>query len=353
MGDGGCNIASAMGKRLPGSFVIAYNTSNAGLNKISADVLIHPEGEDGSGKDRTFSRDMFKSGVYKNLISAIQNAAEKMTNLEYILVTTTCSGGTGGGSSSVAAKLIADNVNVPVIIVGVYPSQTDDMTAQYNTLQWQSEVIKYELPYIILDNNTKDSSVFDTHEQVNEQAAEIAEILSGRLFGETNISAIDNRDMYMLLHHIGGRICVYGSVLTPNVGQSIDELLLEVSAKWNEPAPINTKGFGLFVKGPEDMIRSIDTSLTKLRQEFGNASVQYVHLEVSDEKYIALVCTGCDEPMARLTTMRKLYDQMSEALKSSTSLIDSLNDGLANPLGASKRHREGIMKELDISALDL
>lgn len=354
LGDGGCNIASAIAKEISSTFTILYNTSTRAMDRLTGDARIFPDGKDGSGKLRSYSQNVFKQGAYKNLISVIQTVSDKIANLEYILVTTTAAGGTGGGVSPIAAKFIADNVDIPVILIGVYPSITEDATAQFNAMTWQTEVIKTGLPYIILDNNDTSVNTLSIHEKINQQAVAIAKILSGQMFGETNISSIDNRDMYMLLQHIGGRITAYGTNQKPGVGKTLDDTLLELIEKWNEPAPVVLGGVGLFLKGPEDMIRNADTSLTKLRSVFGDISVQYVHLEISDEVYIALVCSGCGEPAARLTMMRQKYDEITNSIKKQDSIVSSIITGVENPLGMADEDRpRKVRTEMDLSALDL
>ena len=361
MGDGGCNIVSAIGKILPTVFTIGYNTSTKGMTALHLDAMIYPDAEDGSGKDRSYSQDVFRQASHKTLIATIQQAAQsdKMINLEYILVVTTVAGGTGGGTSPMAAKFIADNMNVPVIIMGVYPNINEDTTALYNTMAWQDEVLRTGLPYIILDNTAEkidgreQYNIFDIHERVNNQAVEIVSILSGKMFGETNISAIDNRDMYMLLQHIGGRIAVYGTVNRPGVGKSLDEMLMNLFSKWNQPAPNNMRGVGLFLKGPEDMIRTMDTSLTKLRSVMGDFAVQYTHLEVSDDVYIALVCAGCDVPEGKLRTIRQKYDEMLAAVKVQDFNMTGITGGIKSPLGDTRNSKVKSTTEIDFSALEL
>lgn len=354
LGDGGCNMASAIAKEIPSAFTILYNTSTRAMDRLTADARIFPDGKDGSGKLRSYSQNIFKQGAYKNLIGTIQSVADKIVNLEYILVTTTAAGGTGGGVSPIAAKFISDNIDIPVILIGVYPSITEDATAQFNAMTWQTEVTKTGLPYIILDNNGSSNNTLSIHEKINQQVVDIAKILSGQMFGETNISSIDNRDMYMLLHHIGGRIAVYGTNQKPGVGKTLDDTLLELINKWNEPAPAILRGVGLFLKGPEDMIRNADTSLAKLRSAFGDISVQYVHLEISDEVYIALVCSGCGEPGARLTMMRQKYDEITSNIKEQDHILSSIISGVENPLGVTDDDRpKRVRTEMDLSALDL
>ena len=352
-GDGGCNIAQEINKACPDTYFVVYNTSARGMDKLNADVIIIPQEEDGSGKVRSYSKEVFCSanGYAQELLQAISSLADKINNLEYILVTTTADGGTGGGVSPMIAKFLNDNMDIPVIILGVYPSLTEDATAMFNALQWQSEVEKTGCPYIILDNNDPDVSFkLQVHQKVNAQAAQMVKILTGEMFGPTNISAIDNRDMYMLLKHIGGRICIYGQEGKPPVGKSIDEYIMDMIQYTNSPAPNEVEGIGLFIKGPETFVKNADTSLTKICATYGNAAIRYFHLEVSDDPYIAIIMTGNSEPTDRLMIMKQRYDEIMNNIKKTASSVTDIMSDMNNPL--SKPEKKTAPKNMDLSALD-
>ena len=368
-GDGGCNIMSAIHTAIPETYAIAYNTSPKAMDLINATVKIIPDETDGSGKVRSYSQNIFKQGSYKILLNDIDIMIEESKNtyqIEYIIVIATSDGGTGGGISPMAAKFIADNVDIPVIIMGVYPDLADDATAQFNAMCWQQDVAKTELPYIILDNNftvyqnaiymenSEGKGKSSIHRVVNDHAVEIAKIISGKYFGESTISMIDNRDMYMLLSQIGKRIAVFGEYGKLAVNQTVDDFLSNVILKWPEPAPYNETGIGLFVKGPKDYLNKLNVQLSDFHSKYGDVVVQYIHLEESKEQYIAIICSGCSEPMDRLMKMRERYDDITNRLNETESTVSSILEGTTSLLGISntkKKNREN--GKLDESALDL
>lgn len=354
-GDGGCNIASIIHQTLEDSRVIAYNTSMRAMENISADIKILTSEEDGTGKSREYSQDVFRAGSYKHMLDSVKKLAEQMNGLEYIVVTTTCDGGTGGGVSPMLAKFIADNMNIPVIIVGVYPSMQEDLTAQYNTMRWQQDVEKTGIPYMVFDNDmVKMPSRNDVHSTVNSAVATAMYILTGEPFGDTNISSIDNRDMYMLLSHMGGRIAIYGGPDRPAANQTLDDYLIELTKKFPEPAPCGVSGVGLFVKGPADFINRMDTSLEKFMGTYGVVAAKYVHVEESEDVYIGLVCARCDEASDRLYMIRQRYDEIRRAMQNRQSTINAVLEGVDSPLGAVSR--KVITKnaaEPDLSALGI
>lgn len=350
-GDGGCNIASTIRDRIPDVRVIAYNTSRRAMDSIHADVRVIPPAEDGSGKVREYSQDVFKKGSHKHILHYVNDFITNIPNLEYIVVTSSCDGGTGGGISPRMAKFIADNVDIPVIIIGVYPSINEDSMSQYNTLMWQTEVEKTGLPYMVFDNDGYTGPKNYVHRMVNEDIADAMEVLTGAVYGDTNIQAIDNRDMLMMIQNVGGRICIYTDDSRPKVNDTLDGYLTALITNTTEPAPEGMRAVGLFLKGGDDLVNNTDTSLIKVRQQFGNADLMYTHLEISNETRISLIATGCASPSQRLAQMRQRYDDIRNTEKVSHDTASDIVKGMENPLGKMKT--KSASTETDFSALDL
>lgn len=355
-GDGGCNIASAIHTAIPETYAIAYNTSPRAMDNISADVKIIPAQEDGTGKVRSYSQEVFKSGSYKPLLENVQMLAEKMENLAYIVVTTTADGGTGGGVSPMIAKFLADNMDIPVIIVGVYPSLDEDAAAQYNAMQWQSEVVESGLPYMVFDNNSLQAMPkILRHRMVNDEIVDAMKVIAGAEFGETNISSIDNRDMYMLLNHLGNRIVVVSDTTRPTVNQTLDKYLENLlnSKDCTQEIPYDAGGIGIFLKGPKSFLDNADTSLRELRGVIGEATLQYTHLEESENFEVALVISGCTSPNQRLYMMRERYNDIKASAKKKNNDIFSIMDGMDDPVGGSVAPKNRKGSEPNLSALGL
>lgn len=359
-GDGGCNIATAVARKIPDeTFVVAYNTSKRNVNEIVCDMKVYVTSDenshivDGSGKSRAYSKDAFKLNAYKNLLETVQVGLEKMPDISYIVVCTTTDGGTGSGSSPMVAKLLSDNTDVPVLLMGVYPSMSEDATAQYNALEWQSEVERIGVPYFVLDNNQPGMKKPQVHSAVNNMGAMIASLLAGKEFGNSPISIIDNRNLYMLLVQMGGRLVAAIDDARPSAGQSLDEYVMAMLQKNYQPEPSNVRGIGVFIKGSQELLDKMDTSIPEVQKKYGNAVLHFAHIETSDTVEIAVLLTGCSEAAGRLMEMKNRYDDIIHAQKEATSVIGDVMSGMKNPLGDSRmgKRREGV--EPDISALDL
>lgn len=351
-GDGGCNIATTIARKIPDeSFVIAYNTSTRNVDDIVADTHIFPVAEDGSGKERDYSKNVFKQNAFKKLLDKVQEILTELVDIAYIIICTTTDGGTGSGVSPMVAKLLSDNTDIPVILMGVYPSMDEDATSQYNALQWQSEVDKIQLPYFILDNNQPGMRKPLVHEAVNNQAALIASLLAGKEFGNSNISIIDNRNLYMLLVQMGNRLIAGIETARPTANQSLDEYVMNILQNDYQPDPVGARGIGIFVRGPKDMLDKMDTSLPEVQKRYGNVVLHFAHIEEGPSPKIAILMTGNAENSQRITEMKVRYDDIMQALKNRTSVLGDVLSNTSNPIGNTFKKKPN--SEMDTSALDL
>jgi len=362
-GDGGCNIASDIGGALAqsGARVIAYNTCTRAMNDVSAHLKIFPDGEDGSGKARSYSKDIFKNGVYKDIIKGIRTLSTRDGPFEYIVVCSTADGGTGSGISPVCAKLIKDNVDVPVMILGVYPATWEDAIAQFNALQWQAEVEKTGLPYFVLDNDQPETSKKIIHKQINSYAARMMSLLAGQEFGNTGISMIDDRNLFSLLAPRSGqnhRALIAISAERLRNDQSLDDYVEKMLRSCNQPMPSSIGGIGIFVRGPHDLIERIDTSLQGFQDKYGRAILHFAHIEEGDDIKVAILLTDCDEPSQRLLEMKNRYDDVMVCRSSAKSILDDFDldmddDPMDMGMSIVQRPTDIADKNIDISALDL
>lgn len=327
-GNGGCNIAATIKRKYPDNIgLILYNTSQKGLRDISdvADRSIIIADADGSGKDRSLSKELFKRGAYKNAIEEI-NQVSANKQFDYILICTTTDGGTGGGISPIMAKLIRDNVDIPVMILGVFPSTLEDAVAQYNSIEWFNEVRKSEVPYIIFDNDGYNKM---QHGEINDIIANHVGVIVGEYFSDSEVSQIDNQDISNVLND-GGHICVY-------LGDHPEASMEELIKKSHQPEAEMAYSCAVFMKGPESVIRNNDAS--RVREYFGS-KVSFNHLEISNRTKIGVIISGCNPPEKRLRVMKDQYDRMMAT--TSDNDIDSFTTfSVENPMKAkSARHTE-------------
>lgn len=358
-GEGGCNIASGIAKAFPDeTYVIAYNTSNRNMDNIVAHARVIAEANDGSGKVRQYSKEAFRNGVHRRLMNAVNMAVEDMGSVSYFLVCSTTDGGTGSGVSPMICKLLMNNSDIPVIMLGVYPNIGEDATAQYNTLEWQNEVTQVGVPYFILDNNISGLSKPETYSRVNRQGVYVAGFLTGRYLGNTPISIIDDQNLFMLVHHLGKRMAIAVDTIRPSTGQSLDDYILGILENNYQPTPENPRGIGLLVKASADYLNKIDPTLPRVREKYGEPVLNFQHLEESDGSVmIGILMTGCSEPRERIEMIKSRYDDIMYRLKDDTSCMSSIMSETKNPLGTVPKAvvfgDSASNEDYDESALDL
>lgn len=357
-GDGGCNIGTAVSDMCDDDvYVIAYNTTTRAIDKHRANTKVYPEdpdrkgqNADGSGRLRPYAKNIFKTNMHRTLLNKVQSILEAKPDIQYVIVCGTSDGGTGSGTVPMAAKLIYDTCKIPTIIMGVYPAIEEGMVNQYNALEWQSEVEKVGIPYVILDNRQTGAVSRDQvpvlHRKVNEYAARIVNLLAGREYGNTNISMIDNRNLFMLLHEIGGRIVVTVDDTRPTSGQSLDDYVMASIAASYQPEPDHMKGIGVFIKGPQELLDRMDGTVPGIQDRYGNVVLGFQHLELSEETRISVIMTGNIEPRNRLMEIKGRYDDIQDAQRAQESVTGSIMSGISNPFAVGRRGS-------DVDALDL
>lgn len=373
-GGGGCNISTIITDRVPEDvYTIAYDTSAHNMpQNVLANKKATIDGEDGAGKVRDYSKNLFKNGTYEKVLDYVSAGIDALGGRpDYILITTTADGGTGSGMSVILAKLLADNMELPVLVIGVYPTMQDDAQSQYNAMEWQTELVKVGIPYFILDNNIPfqqlignpemkaEARMTEVYRKVNEQAARIGALLTGTNFGVSTNGMIDRRNLLMLTMKIGGRMVATSDTTRPTAGQTLDDYIEAMLQKSCQPMPYGVSGIGVWVKGPKDMLAQMDTSLPKLQAKYGNAMLKFAHVEEAPNSEIGIIMTGCDEAADRLAEMRHRYDDIMLNMAKRGSCTGELLSGATNPMAGGIGKRFGAGKEIrssdeiDTSAFDM
>lgn len=361
-GDGGSNIAAAITAALPqNAYTLIYNTTERAMNKRLHNIIVRPEKViDGSGKDRKYADNVFKTVTGKKFMEKIAETVDKLKQVDYIIIVGTADGGTGSGTLPTAIRLLQKNLSIPIVAMGVYPSISEDAMSQFNAIQWQTEITELGVPYILLDNNLETPKTFDQnqpgeamrmHEETNGYAVSIARLLAGTIFGDTDISIIDNRNLLKLIHQIGKRIVIAVDENRPSGQCSLDEHMEKILSRCYQALPENATGMGLFVKGPQDYIDRVDISARRLQEKYGNALLKFAHVQVSNEPATAIILSGCGEATERLIQMKGKYNDVMRSIQTTTNKAADLASEMVNPLGEMSE-TSARKKELDFSVLD-
>ncbi|APF24933.1 cell division protein FtsZ [Clostridium butyricum] len=195
LGQGAGNIVDGLlskNKRYNGLF---FNSSlfdikplkNAVMDK---NVYLYP-GTDGSGRDRSRSREMISDNV-----SGIGTLLRKYPQTEAIVIFSTMAGGTGSGAIKTFIKIAKAAIpNAKVNVVAILPSLKEDELAFKNTIEcWNdiNSVMEMVNDVKFVDNNKR-----NTYKEINKEVIDSLD-LAYNIIGIHPDGNIDNKDSFRI-----------------------------------------------------------------------------------------------------------------------------------------------------------
>lgn len=343
LGDGGCKVSSDAGDVLDVS-TIGFNLSKRNEELFSLDKFISADAQDGSGKNRSFAKEIVSMPKVMNTI--VQETLSKRSDI--FVVAQSTGGGTGCGSGPKVAATIADTLadssigedrDKPVISIGMFPKLSDDSVSIYNTLQWQAEVDKIQLPYMVFNNARVQGSLSITHDTVNDEIVSSIKILNGATFEKTDINSMDSKDFINLINR-PGRLNVYYTTRRPKQNENLDEFIIQLITKSTQESPLFPEAYALLVKGPKDLIENLDDDLSLLASSFGEPTFKYKHIEEAKDVEIAFITAGSTLPKKAIDTLKTRYDEImyARSKQEKVTLEHDIKDPFA---GKTKISRSG------------
>lgn len=344
MGDGGCKMASDIGLGIQGAITVGYNLSKRNEDLFALDKFISAESEDGSGKDREYAKSIVKDSAVLRTI--LQNTINDKS--EIFITTQSTGGGTGCGSGPKASAEMADVLvemyekkkkqEPPVILIGAFPKITEDKASIFNTLSWQDEVNKIELPYMVFNNSRVSESIAVTHETVNAEIVRSVKVINGASFKKTEVSSMDSKDFLNLLR-TPGRLNIYYSTRRPKQNESLDDFIINMMNESTQEPPLAPTASALLVRGPAELIRNMNDDLTALYEKLGDSDFKYMHIEVSSDVEISFITAGSKIPISAIEKLQTRYDEIEYARSKQEDVTVSLD--IENPFKKEKVSKRG------------
>lgn len=195
LGQGAGNVVDGLlskNKRYNGLF---FNSSlfdikplkNANIDK---NVYLYP-GTDGSGRDRTKSKEMIRDNA-----NAIGTLLRKYPQTEAIVLFTTMGGGTGSGAIKTFIQITKSALpQAKINVVAILPSLKEDELAFKNTIEcWNdiNSVIDLVNDIKFVDNNKR-----NTYKEINKEVVESLD-LAYNIIGIHADGNIDNKDSFRI-----------------------------------------------------------------------------------------------------------------------------------------------------------
>lgn len=195
LGQGAGNIVDGLlskNKRYNGLF---FNSSlfdikplkNAVMDK---NVYLYP-GTDGSGRDRSRSREMISDNV-----SGIGILLRKYPQTEAIVIFSTMAGGTGSGAVKTFIKIAKAAIpNAKVNVVAILPSLKEDELAFKNTIECWNDI--NSVMDMVNDVKFVDNNKRNTYKEINKEVIDSLD-LAYNIIGIHPDGNIDNKDSFRI-----------------------------------------------------------------------------------------------------------------------------------------------------------
>ncbi|MFL0195672.1 cell division protein FtsZ [Clostridium sp. WILCCON 0269] len=157
---------------------------------MAKNVYVYP-GTDGSGRDRTKSKEMIKDNA-----NAIGTLLSKYPLTEVVVVLTTMAGGTGSGAIKTFVQIVKKVLpNSKVNVVAILPSLKEDELAFKNTIECWNDI--NSIMDLINDVKFVDNNKRNTYKEINNEVIESLD-LAYNIVGIHADGSIDNKDSFRI-----------------------------------------------------------------------------------------------------------------------------------------------------------
>lgn len=191
LGQGAGNIVDGLLSKNKSYNGLFFNSSlfdikplkNANIDK---NVYLYP-GTDGSGRDRTKSKEMIKDNA-----NAIGTLLRKYPQTEVMVVFTSMAGGTGSGAIKTFIQIASAAIPTTKInVVAILPSLTEDQLSLRNTIECWNDI--NSIMNLISDIKFVDNNKRNTYKEINNEVVENLD-LAYNLMGTHIDGTIDRKD---------------------------------------------------------------------------------------------------------------------------------------------------------------
>ena len=181
---------------------IAANVTMASINSRVEYIPIISDEKSGSGRNRERGGAMFD---YHYALGTFNKMLDKCMEAKTpVIIITSAAGGTGSGSAPRLCKILLD-MDIMVIPIIICPSMDDPTAYHLNTNDLLMELDEAGVQtYAVFRNVSGDSN----YTPVNNEVAEMIEIILGKKYGPTNLDSIDDSDLDSILNMPGRFVAI-------------------------------------------------------------------------------------------------------------------------------------------------
>jgi cell division GTPase FtsZ len=364
-GQCGSRIAESFAKL--GYPAVVCNTAPqdlAGIGLPDNQKLLLQYGLGGAAKDLSIG----EAAAEANAKEILQLAQDHLANEEVIIFCTSLGGGSGAGSAEVIINLLGQ-LDMPIIVITVLPSRSDDIQVKNNALDTLNKLTKLtnsrKIANLIVVDNAKmeviysDVSPFNFFKVANAAAVEPLDIFNRLSRTPSDFKPLDSAEFAKLLCD-GEGLATYGSVRVENYEDetAIGEAILEnlntgLLGEGFEIKQAKYVGFLLVApKGVWDKVTAQSLSYSKeLLNDMGPNSVFYgIYSEETGEDCVTIYSffSGLGVPANRINALQKeteekkiLLEKKNAERKTTLSVSDkptteSAADAIRNKIKAKQ-----------------
>ena len=277
--------------------VLAINTSEKDLNRITEGIQKMFIGRLGSAKERDISKEYIKKH-YQKILSKGNNMVQSLiSQTDIIFICSSTGGGTGSGMTPILTDMFKNVFkNKMFINIAIFPDDTDDIKSFTNTMEYIKEIKNLELTLLPYSNsNAIGDNITEKMKYINNQILEDINVLSGVYCPENDFSMIDDRDMLKLINTKGiTRISKITSLSEKDLDkESFDVLMLNAMDK----SPFIEldkdriqKRMGMIINVDTKVLNKIDRNYEILKQHIGTPIEVFENINVDDNSEYAAIC---------------------------------------------------------------
>lgn len=325
---------AAANKQMP---VIGLNTSEQDLDAVKSSTAIDClfMGGNGAGKDRTKSKDYMKQFI-KSLLGD-DKFKKFIDQVDVIFIVSSTGGGTGSGTSPMLADILRNLYKDKIVIlIGTLPTIGESIGAQRNTIEYLTEVVRLNIPYILFDNQNASGTTNEVFDKVNKDVVDTVSVIRGDYNRISPYGMIDTADMKKLvtlpgLIHVNILNGIYLEKI-PTDG-TIEDLVLD-SIKSNTMVTVDrdkiVKRRGYIVNLSEDVQPYFNKDLPEITKQYGEPLEVFDHFAINNDdesqNFVIIIQSGLSLPENRLKAIQHRIQAAEEALKKQkqSSILDEL-----------------------------
>lgn len=364
IGNTGNQVASLAKERL-NIPVLAINSSEKDLetvpNSIPKKLITDKDGlSSGAGKDRKLAKNYLRDSI-TNLLKD-QEIIDLISPLDIVFIVSSTGGGTGSGTSLLLANIIeARFVDTKVIPIGVFPVNSEALSAHVNTLEYLNELynVMENTTYMLYDNDKcAGLPSYRLLEKVNNEIVSDIDVLRCNYNFTTKLDSIDDRDAKRLIS-FPGRILVarvedFKEKDTDNM--TIEDMLIEDIKKNCHVDPQRDKKImasGIITNLSQALTEEFDNNIPKVRDFTGDPIHAFNHIYVNEDRKmpnnVYLIMSGLTPVNDRINLISDRIEEI-ESKQKTMEADDALSavglDALSSKISDSEKNNEATTVDL-------